>query len=75
MAIHDRSRKLPPINSTCPNDKHALRAIVAKACFAKHPDEFDLDTFVTALEIEAVLEKNTVTDYEPVLLKMVRFPH
>jgi hypothetical protein len=64
-------KEISPLESSCPHDKHALRARIAKEYFEYHKHNFDLNSFVLALEIEPVLAEESVTDYERVLIELI----
>jgi hypothetical protein len=63
--------EIMPMVMKCPEDKYALQALFAKACFLASPADFDLDEFIATLGIEVQWQDEAVSYYERLLLEIL----
>lgn len=60
-----------PLLDTYPADKYTFQAHVANNLFKRHGSKFDLDEFSKVLGVEAVFDKDDVTQFERILIEVL----
>ena len=71
VASHTSSlTKLMPASHTIPSDKYKLQAQWARQIVAEQADFFNLNDFISALELEPILHEDESSEYERLLIEL-----